>query len=202
MILARFINVCFTFGFKDPQGGGTQHVKKNMGVERYPVATYTITPPQYKSIPNGNKNMSVPWPEREKMYQNIRKKSNQKLKKQKLISEYDFNNTLVFRYEHLDNKYENLQEKYDKLKKTIEKMSHEFLCPITGDFMKEPVITDAGHSYERIAIERWFTKNNTDPKTNQLLQSKKLIPNHNLRIAIDEFISHEKTNIDNNRSHS
>ncbi len=29
----------------------------------------------------------------------------------------------------------------------------QFFCPITGDIMRDPVITSGGHSYERTAIE-------------------------------------------------
>jgi len=37
----------------------------------------------------------------------------------------------------------------------------EFFCPITQDVMREPVCTVDGHTYERIAIERWFVNHNT-----------------------------------------
>jgi hypothetical protein len=32
----------------------------------------------------------------------------------------------------------------------------EYLCPITGEMMSDPVIALDGHSYERSAIEKWF----------------------------------------------
>ena len=31
-----------------------------------------------------------------------------------------------------------------------------FICPITGDIMKDPVIGSDGHTYERSAIEQWL----------------------------------------------
>jgi hypothetical protein len=36
--------------------------------------------------------------------------------------------------------------------KTLVNVDH-FICPLTLDFMKEPVTTKYGHSYEREAIE-------------------------------------------------
>lgn len=55
-----------------------------------------------------------------------------------------------------------------------------FLCPITRQPMKEPVIAMDGHSYEKSAIERWFQKSDKSPVTNATI-SKMLIPNLNLK---------------------
>ena len=42
----------------------------------------------------------------------------------------------------------------------------EFICPITGEIMEDPVSTIDGNSYERTAIERWFaTRRITSPLT-------------------------------------
>ena len=44
--------------------------------------------------------------------------------------------------------------------------------------MKDPAMTVTGQTYERDEVEDWFNMgNNTDPKTNQQLDSNKLIPN-------------------------
>ncbi|ETO13424.1 WD repeat, SAM and U-box domain-containing protein [Reticulomyxa filosa] len=64
----------------------------------------------------------------------------------------------------------------------------EFLCPITRDIMKEPVICSDGFCYERTAIESWLIKNNTSPMTNQPLVTVQLFPNHGLRSMIQEFV--------------
>lgn len=32
----------------------------------------------------------------------------------------------------------------------------EFICPITGEMMDDPVITRTGQTYERKAIEDWL----------------------------------------------
>ena len=44
-----------------------------------------------------------------------------------------------------------------------------------------------GHSYERSAIENWLRQSQKSPKTNALLPSKMLLPNHALRGMIMEW---------------
>ena len=44
-----------------------------------------------------------------------------------------------------------------------------FLCPITHDIMKDPVICIDGFTYERTAIEHWLENNQTSPITRQSL---------------------------------
>ncbi len=65
---------------------------------------------------------------------------------------------------------------------------NDFLCPITSEIMRRPVICADGHSYEEAAILEWFKRSNRSPKTGLELQSKVLIPNIALRNAIEEFI--------------
>ena len=65
----------------------------------------------------------------------------------------------------------------------------EFICPITGEIMEDPVSTIDGNSYERTAIERWFaTSRITSPLTGARLGTTVLSPNLTLRRAIVEFI--------------
>jgi U-box domain len=45
-----------------------------------------------------------------------------------------------------------------------------------------------GHSYERAAIEGWFSNHNTSPSSNKKLSSKQLVTNYALRSAIQAFI--------------
>jgi len=66
------------------------------------------------------------------------------------------------------------------------RINPDFFCPITGEIMRDPVITTGGHSYERAAIEEWFAMHRSDPKTNMVLESRALMPNHTLRSAIEE----------------
>lgn len=62
----------------------------------------------------------------------------------------------------------------------------ELCCCITGDLMDDPVTAMDGHTYERSAIEAWFSRFNetqrpTSPLTNEPLPSRRLIPSHNIR---------------------
>lgn len=71
------------------------------------------------------------------------------------------------------------------------------ICPITQDVMKDPVIlVETGMTYERKEIEKWLEEKldddgnvipPRDPKTNVILTTKKLIPNHALRNSIQEM---------------
>ncbi|XP_037552630.1 WD repeat, SAM and U-box domain-containing protein 1 isoform X2 [Nematolebias whitei] len=66
----------------------------------------------------------------------------------------------------------------------------EFLCPITRELMREPVIAADGYSYEREAIESWInTKNRSSPMTNLPLLTTLLTPNHTLKMAISRWKS-------------
>ena len=67
---------------------------------------------------------------------------------------------------------------------------NEFLCPITGQIMVDPVTTSGGHTYEWSAISRWFRQGeNRDPATGLELNNTLLYPNHALRSSINNFIS-------------
>ncbi|ETO05636.1 hypothetical protein RFI_31760 [Reticulomyxa filosa] len=73
-------------------------------------------------------------------------------------------------------------------KSTDEDIPQEFMCPITREVMRNPVITVVGHSYEREAIEEWLLKHNSDPLTGMQLSSKMLVPNHTLRKQIESYV--------------
>lgn len=61
-------------------------------------------------------------------------------------------------------------------------------CPITGEYMKDPVITPDGNTYERKAIEEWLLKNETDPITNNKLTHNQLISNRALKGLYENII--------------
>ncbi|MDF2577313.1 MAG: hypothetical protein K0S74_797 [Chlamydiales bacterium] len=63
-----------------------------------------------------------------------------------------------------------------------------FICPITLEIMRDPVVASEGHTYEREVIEKWIKDNGFSPLTKELL-STNLIPNHNLRKAIQDYTS-------------
>ncbi|KAF3571350.1 hypothetical protein F2Q69_00061520 [Brassica cretica] len=64
-----------------------------------------------------------------------------------------------------------------------------FLCPISLDIMKDPVIVSTGITYDRDSIEKWlFTgKKNTCPVTKQVITETDLTPNHTLRRLIQSW---------------
>lgn len=61
----------------------------------------------------------------------------------------------------------------------------QYVCPITGELMREPVTTADGHSFERRAIEKWLLTHSTSPMTGALLPHKQLSPAIALRQLID-----------------
>ena len=69
--------------------------------------------------------------------------------------------------------------------KTDTEIPNNYLCPILQDIMTDPVITVDGHTFERKAIEEWFSRGNcTNPLTGKALASKVLIPNIALKSVI------------------
>jgi len=72
----------------------------------------------------------------------------------------------------------------------------DMTCPITREIMRDPVIALDGHSYEREAIEGWFSASLCQgsghfrsPLTNESLAAHTVTPNHTLRKVIEHFIS-------------
>lgn len=73
------------------------------------------------------------------------------------------------------------------------KCPDQYLCPITYEIMKDPVITSGGFTYERSAIENWFALGHQkDPLTNAPLANKNLTPNHTLKSLIEEWKADQK----------
>ncbi|KAH8053901.1 hypothetical protein JL721_10621 [Aureococcus anophagefferens] len=68
----------------------------------------------------------------------------------------------------------------------------EFLCPITFEMMTDPVIAADGHTYERRAIEAWFSRARTSPVTNEPLEHLHLIPAHTIRSLIQRRLAYPK----------
>ncbi|KAF7808772.1 U-box domain-containing protein 11-like [Senna tora] len=64
----------------------------------------------------------------------------------------------------------------------------DFLCPISLELMRDPVIVATGQTYERSYIQRWIDGGNTTcPKTQQKLQNLTLTPNYVLRSLITQW---------------
>ncbi|KAL2344156.1 hypothetical protein Fmac_005441 [Flemingia macrophylla] len=65
---------------------------------------------------------------------------------------------------------------------------NHFKCPISLDLMKDPVTLSTGITYDRESVERWFDEGNiTCPVTNQVVKNFDMIPNHSLRIMIQDW---------------
>ena len=62
--------------------------------------------------------------------------------------------------------------------------------------MKDPVICSDGHTYERLAIEKWLAGHDTSPYTGAVLVNKVLIPN----IKFQQSINAYKTLIDDKKT--
>ena len=69
----------------------------------------------------------------------------------------------------------------------------DLLCPITMELMNDPVQASDGHTYERDAIEEWFREHDRSPLTNEVLSSKKLVPNYFCKKTIQKYL--EENNI-------
>lgn len=86
----------------------------------------------------------------------------------------------------------------DKAEKKDDDFPESFLCPLTQEVMKDPVVDTEGNSYERAAIESWLEKNKTSPITRKPLQLTDLAPNRALRDVIAE---HYKKKVDELLAH-
>nr|XP_019702381.1 U-box domain-containing protein 9 isoform X1 [Elaeis guineensis] len=63
-----------------------------------------------------------------------------------------------------------------------------FLCPISSELMRDPVILASGQTYDRPFIQEWLNSGNrTCPQTQQILPNITLIPNHAVRRMISEW---------------
>ena len=63
-----------------------------------------------------------------------------------------------------------------------------FICPLTLEIMKDPLISRHGQSYERRAIMEWIHQGNaTCPMTRQPLRLSGLITNHALKKQIEQW---------------
>ncbi|KAM9235998.1 WD repeat, SAM and U-box domain-containing protein 1 isoform 3-T3 [Leptosomus discolor] len=76
-----------------------------------------------------------------------------------------------------------------RMKMTRVTVPDEFLCPITRELMKDPVIAADGYSYEKEAMENWISnKRRSSPMTNLPLHSLLLTPNRTLKMAISRWL--------------
>jgi hypothetical protein len=69
-----------------------------------------------------------------------------------------------------------------------------FVCPLTLDVMEHPVIDIThGKSYDRKAIMKWIGEKRTSPITGKRLNVKCLVPNRDLKDAIESYKKSKST---------
>ena len=86
------------------------------------------------------------------------------------------------------NKIEESDEKKNKYQKEEEEFDEEYgICPITQDYMENPVIVPSGNYYEKSAIIEWIEKNHTDPLTREKLSIDMLIEDNDYKKKIIEY---------------
>ena len=74
------------------------------------------------------------------------------------------------------------------------RLRDEFICPITYELLREPVVAQDGYTYERAAIEKWFLSRETSPLTSVLV-TKMLTPNLTLKKLIQDLINEGATGL-------
>ncbi|CAF4149729.1 unnamed protein product, partial [Adineta steineri] len=62
---------------------------------------------------------------------------------------------------------------------------YDLVCPITLRVFRDPVTAADGHTYERQAIVRWIKEHGTSPLTRQPLNIDDLLPNYDVKDAVD-----------------
>jgi len=62
-----------------------------------------------------------------------------------------------------------------------------FICPISWEKMRDPVICADGYSYERRAIEKWLAQSNRSPMTGLELTHRNLTNNRKLLQIIESY---------------
>ncbi len=84
-------------------------------------------------------------------------------------------------YNLLTNKPLKITKKYTKIKNILNTLdikslcvAEKYLCPISREIMKDPVIIASGRIYDREEIETWLIVNNTDPETREILEHREI----------------------------
>lgn len=65
-----------------------------------------------------------------------------------------------------------------------------FVCPITLEWLTDPVVTPDGFTYSRIALAEWVNLNQTDPISHRPLAMHQVFTSHTLAIAVNYHRSH------------
>jgi tetratricopeptide (TPR) repeat protein len=65
----------------------------------------------------------------------------------------------------------------------VKPLDKYFICPITHEIMKDPVIASDGHTYERSAIKKWRRNNEASPITRAFIENT-FVTNFSMRLAL------------------
>lgn len=88
---------------------------------------------------------------------------------------------------------EQVEQRMSLIDKAINNVTEEFLCPITRELLVDPVIATDGILYEKGAILKWFSCENTSPCTRKNI-SKCLIPaisvKNSIKILVEAGVVH------------
>ncbi|KAG2485037.1 hypothetical protein HYH03_016240 [Edaphochlamys debaryana] len=68
-------------------------------------------------------------------------------------------------------------------------LPHSFRCCITRELMRDPVMNALGFTYEREAIEEWYKRKDTDPKSGVRVPHTGLTTNWTVREAIEDWLT-------------
>ena len=63
-----------------------------------------------------------------------------------------------------------------------------FICPISQQIMRDPVMTKYGHCFEREAITEWVRKQGKCPLTQKPLSLSDIFPAYSVKSAIEEYM--------------
>lgn len=90
-----------------------------------------------------------------------------------------------------NNPNQDLSQKFEKLsinKNEFDDCDENYgICPITQDYMKNPVLSPSGYYYEKEAIVEWVQKHNNDPMTRQKISLNELIEDPVYRDKIIQY---------------
>eukprot|EP00012_Vannella_robusta_P011711 CAMPEP_0206197622 /NCGR_PEP_ID=MMETSP0166-20121206/9158_1 /ASSEMBLY_ACC=CAM_ASM_000260 /TAXON_ID=95228 /ORGANISM="Vannella robusta, Strain DIVA3 518/3/11/1/6" /LENGTH=216 /DNA_ID=CAMNT_0053615333 /DNA_START=548 /DNA_END=1196 /DNA_ORIENTATION=- len=76
---------------------------------------------------------------------------------------------------------------------SVDSIPDAFICPITRNIMRKPVVAADGFSYDYDAICIWLEDHIRSPMTGDSMQHKILVANHNLKSQIDEWLTAHPT---------
>jgi len=71
---------------------------------------------------------------------------------------------------------------------SLKSIPNDYLCPITQELLKDPVVAADGQSYEREAITEWLRRGNKrSPFSGDALKHTSLQENHQLKAIVESF---------------